>query len=46
MGAREQDLTTGRSFLGINNLSKESSLAWNVLREAVNVDMDLSLIHI
>lgn len=40
MGAREQDLTTGRSFLGINNLSKESSLAWNVLREAVNVDMD------
>lgn len=40
MGARESDLTTFREFLGINNKSKESSLAPNVLREAVNIDID------
>lgn len=37
--ARESDLTTTRTFPGVDNLTPEGALAFGTLREAVNVDL-------
>lgn len=40
MAVNDNDFITFRSFLGINNQSKETAVAANVLRDAVNINLD------